>query len=380
MVCLASAWAHKLGQSYVYLSIFDQRIEGRVEMPLPELSEVLGLDLPNKETTPELLEPHRAQILEYVTSRLSMQLEGDTEPADLVFKEPTLFATSAQQYVIYEFVWSGLSRRPEKIEIEYRGFYDQIPAHVGMVIIEQDWRTATVNNESKFSLIFKPGAERQVLDVNAKGNHLGFVGVGMDHIFIGTDHILFLVALLLPAVMVCRERKWEPVESFKQAGWQTLKIVTVFTIAHSITLCLATLRFFEPSSRWVETIIALSIAVTAFDILVPLFKDRIWVVVFCFGLFHGFGFASILSGLEIPSSHILWSLLGFNVGVELGQIVIVALLFPVLYFLRKTTFYARFLMPVGAAILIFISLYWAIERGLEVDLPLGRILGSLFGL
>ena len=101
---------------------------------------------------------------------------------------------------------------------------------------------------------------------------------------------------------------------------------------------------------------------------------------FGFGLFHGFGFASVLGGIGIPPKYLVHSLLGFNVGVELGQVVVVCLLFPLLYVLRNTGFYVRGLMRAGAVALILIALYWFIERAFEFDLPAGAIVNWFTGL
>ena len=127
-----------------------------------------------------------------------------------------------------------------------------------------------------------------------------------------------------------------------------------------------------------ESIIAFSIAVAALNIIVPIFRDRIWLVVFAFGLFHGFGFASVLGEYGIPSNYIVHSLLGFNIGVELGQVAIVCALFPILY-LRGRELYTVVILRGGAAILILVSMYWFTERAFLVDLPAGAIVNSVIG-
>ena len=154
----------------------------------------------------------------------------------------------------------------------------------------------------------------------------------------------------------------------------------LFTLAHSLTLGGAALGWVELPSRLVESIIALSIAIAAADLIVPIFGRKILVVVFVFGLFHGFGFASVLALMNIPSSYLPLTLLGFNVGVELGQLVIVCALFPLLYVLRTTVLYRRYLVTLGATGLIAVSLYWFTERAFEVDLPAGEWLNNLVAL
>ena len=117
-------------------------------------------------------------------------------------------------------------------------------------------------------------------------------------------------------------------ESFKPAFWEVCKIITAFTLAHSITLSLAVLGIVNLPSRWVESVIAASVLLVALHNLYPVIQARLWIVTFVFGLIHGLGFASVLLDLEIPGTSLLLALAGFNLGVETGQIAIVGILLP----------------------------------------------------
>ena len=144
---------------------------------------------------------------------------------------------------------------------------------------------------------------------------------------------------------------------FKPAIIHVVAVVTIFTVVHTITLSLAALQTISLSSRLVESVIALSIAIAALDVIVPIFGRRIWWIVFAFGLFHGFGFASVLSSIGIPSDYLVHSLLGFNVGVELGQVVIVCAVFPVLFLTRASFLYTHVVLLYGSGLLILIAGY-----------------------
>ncbi len=122
-----------------------------------------------------------------------------------------------------------------------------------------------------------------------------------------------------------------------------------------------------------EVIIAGSIAIAAADILVPIFRGRIWLVVLGFGLFHGFGFAGALGEMGVFGEHVWLPLLAFNLGVEIGQVVIVAIIFPILYLLRNLALYRKLVMPAGAVFLILISLVWVTERSTDIDIPLSEL-------
>ena len=195
-----------------------------------------------------------------------------------------------------------------------------------------------------------------------------YVADGVKHIAIGVDHILFLVALLLPAVLLRSGGKWVPVADLSAAFWSVLKIVTAFTVAHSITLSLAVLEVVQLPSRFVESAIAASVLITALDNLWPVLPRKRWLVAFTFGLLHGFGFASVLIDLKLPASALVLSLFGFNVGVEIGQLVLVAILMPLTYVSRASKGYTRIVLGAGSALIAVISLGWLLERSLNLKL------------
>ncbi len=165
----------------------------------------------------------------------------------------------------------------------------------------------------------------------------GFFVLGVEHIATGYDHLLFLLALIL-----CGGRLIE-----------LLKIITAFTIAHSLTLGAAALDLVTLPSTMVEAVIALSIAYVAFENLYPRYAvSRRWAVSFLFGLVHGFGFSSVLKEIGLPKDSLLLSLLNFNLGVEAGQLVAVLIVVPLLAWLRSTPFEARVVRSVSLAVLV----------------------------
>ena len=193
---------------------------------------------------------------------------------------------------------------------------------------------------------------------------------GVWHIWIGLDHILFLLSLLLPSVLVWQaaKQKWHAVDRFGEAFVDVLKVVTAFTIAHSITLSLAALGVVDLPSRWVESVIAASIVVAALNNLWPRVVGRLWMVAFGFGLVHGFGFASVLADLGLPQDALVIALVGFNIGVELGQLAIVIVFLPLAFALRRTALYRRWVMVGGSAVIALLAAVWFVERAFEVKL------------
>jgi hydrogenase/urease accessory protein HupE len=183
-----------------------------------------------------------------------------------------------------------------------------------------------------------------------------YLATGIEHIFLGYDHIAFLVAVVLWA------RRLVPV----------VKIVTAFTIAHSITLSLATLNLVVIPGAIVEPAIAASIVYVAMENFFTRNTDRRWRVAFAFGLVHGFGFASALREMGLPTNAVATALAAFNIGVEIGQVAIVSIVIPALIALDQFIAFGR-TKPARAASLVYalsalitvLGSYWFIERVLD---------------
>ena len=146
------------------------------------------------------------------------------------------------------------------------------------------------------------------------------------------------------------------------------KVVTAFTIAHSITLSLAALGVISLPSRWVESAIAASVVLAALNNVYPLVYAGRWAIAFGFGLIHGFGFASVLADLGLPQESLLLALVAFNLGVELGQLVIVGVFLPFAYALRDTRWYRRTIFVGGSVAVIAMASVWLIQRAFNVTL------------
>jgi hypothetical protein len=169
-------------------------------------------------------------------------------------------------------------------------------------------------------------------------------------------------------VLVWRDRTWMATDSFKAAFWEVLKVVTAFTVAHSITLSLATFGVLTIPSRLSESAIAASVVVAALNNVYPIFHGRRWIVAFLFGLIHGFGFANVLADLGLPKNTLLLALVAFNLGVEIGQLAIVALFLPLAYGLRQTWFYRRVTLVAGSLLIALLAGTWLVERAFDLKI------------
>lgn len=375
----ASFAAHAFNQSYIYLRVYDTKVEGRVEINLSDLNRAIGTKFRTDLTaTPEDVTAEIDKIKAYLFGRVAFSVGGKT--IELEHTGHGMYESAGSQYVSCRFDLQGVDNTPDSIDITHKLMFDIDPEHRGFVVIEHFFRKGVLMNEGVVSLTYSPNNTTQTLDLTDASVWQGFLSLtklGVHHILIGIDHVLFLLVLLLPSVLRRRERHWEPRVSFKSSLWDVVKIVTVFTIAHSVTLSLAALDIMTLPSRLVESIIALSIAIAALDVFFPVLRKRVLLIVLGFGLFHGFGFASVLGEMGVAGTNMAWSLFGFNVGVELGQIAIVCGIFPLLFMMRLSKLYTRFFVYVGALICIFISIYWFIERAFETDLLLGEYLAPV---
>jgi hypothetical protein len=190
---------------------------------------------------------------------------------------------------------------------------------------------------------------------------------GVWHIWIGYDHILFLLSLLLPAVLVRVGHQWEAAPSLRRSLLEVLKVVTAFTLAHSITLSLAALGVVSLPSRLVESTIAASVVLAALNNLKGTIEQRRWVMAFVFGLVHGFGFASVLADLGLPKDALVLALVGFNLGVEVGQLALVVAFVPVAFRLRATGFYRKGVLTVGSILVALIASWWFVQRAFDIQ-------------
>jgi hypothetical protein len=211
------------------------------------------------------------------------------------------------------------------------------------------------------------------------GNIGGFPSMfrlGMRHIAEGTDHLLFLLALLLPAPLLAFRSHWAAFAGVRHSILQILKVVTAFTVGHSITLALAALGLVRVPSRPIEILIAFSILVSAAHALRPLFPGREALIAAVFGLLHGLAFAQTLHNLGLGWWERVASILGFNLGIETMQLIVISATMPSFVLLSRTRAYSPFRIG-GALFAIFASAGWMAERLFNVHNPVDPAVDSI---
>jgi hypothetical protein len=358
-----AASAHKASDSYLKIQVKTNTLEGQWDIALRDLDYAIGLDRNDDGAiTWGELKAQEKQIESYALSKLTLtagKVVCALEPKKMLVDNHTDGA-----YAVLNWKSNCSSANlAAGLTLDYRFLADLDPQHRGLLSL-----TSVAGQNQTF--VFSPTTPSQTFSLEGTGTtqtgFLEFIRQGVWHIWQGIDHILFLLALLLPSVLRRENGRWVSVADFKSALLSVVKIVTAFTLAHSITLSLAALQIIALPSRLVESLIAASVVLAALNNVWPVVKEgRRWLVAFGFGLIHGFGFASVLTDLALPRNSLLSALLGFNVGVEIGQMVIVLIFLPLAFLLRSSVFYRRMTFVGGSLVVAVIAATWMAERVLD---------------
>jgi len=376
------ASAHRNDESYLYLDVGDSNLSGRVEMPYRDMRSELGLQIAG--SADDLLAEFEANLdtlQAYADENISLGAGGvawrlDFEGVELLFEDQGSNSNGLGYAVLPFTVELSEPIVPQVLEVTFTPFLEEIPDRNNITLVSNDWKRGVFEEETNELLIHTADSPSGTIDLGNASQWTNFrasIDLGVDHIRTGPDHVFFILVLLLPAVLVLVAARWRPSPSF---GYSLLRIVfvaTMFTIAHSITFTLAGLDYLPlPPSKLTETVIALSIVLAALHNLRPIFGHKEWLFAFVFGLFHGMGFAGLVEDLDINRTTQLVSLLGRNVGIEIAQLIIILLTFPLLFLLRRTRVYipAFTVVSVGLAA---VSGLWVIERVFEVNLHINGL-------
>lgn len=335
-------FAHPLSASFGDLKIDDKN--ATLVFSIDDLSviESVSADQDNNgKLSQEEVNSSSTQIVEWMTRNLSIKFNGQVQRPEVgdLFVE----TRSDKQVVTASFRYN-ISESTETLAIDDQFYFNSSDKTSYTHFL-------TVNHNGLISEHLIKGEDR-ILEISmtdgvsqSSGSWFSFLIFGMEHILTGYDHLLFLFALLLA----------------KQSFREYVKIVTAFTIAHSITITLGYLEIVTLNSKFVESVIALSICYVAIE---NIFRKEIkyrTLITFIFGLIHGLGFAGLLSEMTIPKSHLVTSLLSFNLGIEIVQVAIVAVVIPILHYLQKLKGYTR-AVQYSSALIVLIGAFWVVER------------------
>lgn len=372
LVLAGNAFAHAPRENYVWVNIEDDHVSGHFEISIDDLKQKLNVDVDQSaDGRAAGIELQAATVQQYLSENFSLS----DKDGELPFQFTTtgvspLVDTFAQYHFKTDRLPASKDLTIENTIFMTPEFAKEDRLHRSLILIEHNKTIDTEFGEESPFLVFSPRNSVATLDTESPAPILQwreFLWQGILHIWFGFDHVIFVIALLLTTVLMVQGREWVPIQNFKSACFKTLKIITLFTIAHSITLSMAAYDLVSFNSALVETIIAISIIVVALNNIFSRFNSHAWFWVFLFGLFHGLGFASVMADLQFRAINLSKILVMFNIGVEIGQVAIVLVVFPLLFLIRKSQYYRTLVVIPLSILAILLAGFWVMERTGLID-------------
>jgi uncharacterized membrane protein YidH (DUF202 family) len=340
-----SAFAHWADLSVAEILVQDSKVSMTLTLPT-ELVNFADRDRNGQLSTDEVRQSN-SELESFLAERIQMKAASGQvgklhlDP-NVPANSPAVDTTNRHSTVQLTYQWTEPIR---DLTLHYDLFLPGVSTAQCLATVLEGDRTQ--------SIVFTPTQKDVTLSQGLNWRSAArFITLGIEHILTGYDHILFLVSLLLLGGTL----------------GNLVKLVTAFTIAHSITLTLAVLNLVTAPPALIESLVALSIVYVASENLWCKEAKHRWFVTFCFGLVHGLGFARILQDMNLTGSDLAISLISFNLGVELGQIGIVTLAFLMLKWLRQFQWHRRFQRMISW-MMIAIGLIWFLERAFSLQIP-----------
>lgn len=351
-----SAQAHPLSTTAVLLDVGPERVTGHVQLPIDRLA--IAVDQPLTAST--VAEPAKLdELRRYVTAHLSATDTVGGAVWTTSVTGGTIEAIDGVDHLVVDIALTPPEPTVRAFDLHYDAIVERLVSH--RVFVSS--RTAGTDAFTALGII---DWQTQTVGVPAEpvAGEPGFVGavrLGMQHIAEGADHLLFLLMLLLPAPLLARRGRWERADDIGRQIRRTVHVVTAFAVGHSVTLALAALGCVSLPTRIVESLIAVSILVSAAHAVRPIVRGGEVGIAGGFGLMHGLAFASLLAEMNLGPTMLAITLLGFNVGIELAQLVVLALVMPSLLVLSRTGLYPAVRLALGG-LGIVLAVGWLAER------------------
>ena len=380
-VC-GTAAAHDVPPSIVMIDIGRSTLDVEAQLQLSELGAALGLPLAS--SPDKVIAEHGPRIEKYVQDRLQVRSRDGRAYAlrseSLQMRHTTNSNwTSNDWLIVHTRLQAPDGASTEVFGLDYSVILERVVSHTALVYVRRDIRNELLGDQPL--AIGLMGFGNTHLNVDGSGgnwwrglSHL--FSLGMQHIATGSDHLLFLIALLLPAPLLPRARQWGASKSVRDTSRTIVGVVSGFTLGHSLTLALAASGLVAVPGRPVEILIALSVLVSSIHAWKPLFPGReVWVAS-AFGLVHGLAFAEVLSGLNFDAPSLVLSLIGFNLGIETMQLLVIAVILPLMLVLALTRYYTA-IRTAGAGCAAACALGWILERAFQLNNPLAPAMNWL---
>lgn len=371
LIAPAAADAHPLSTTAVLLDVGPDRVTGQVQLPIDRLA--LAVDQPL--TAALVRQPAKLEELRrYVAAHLTA-----TDPAGVPWAVSVTNGRVENIDNVDHVVLDIALRPPDGQVRDVRLHYDAI---VHRLLSHRILVSSRIAGAADYTAVGIIDWESQTLDVPANGaaarqGFLAALRLGVHHISEGADHLLFLIMLLLPAPLLARRGRWVRTDDLRRNCWQVVHVVTAFAVGHSITLVVAASGVVHLPTRVVESLIAMSILVSGIHALRPLARGGEPWIAAGFGLMHGLAFAALLGPLDLSHGSLVRELLGFNLGIELTQLLVVALIMPSLLVLSRTRSYPAIRTTLAGAGIVLAAAWLAERTTLISTNPLDGISAAL---
>jgi hypothetical protein len=368
--------AHPMPNTIILLDVHESSIDAELQLPLQEFERAFGKQFVGN--TAQALDQYRLEIASYLVRHSFAQTKNGhnwSVECQNITLDSSNTAINGQFLELRAMLVlkppAGASVRD--LIWHYDVILHQVVTHSALVLVRQDWEVGIVQEKTSDNLheigviawdIRSSTLAPFVLPMQSSSVWKGFFAMlqrGMAHIGEGIDHLLFLLVLLIPAPLLAGNKLWKEFGGWAYGSIRLLKVITAFTIGHSLTLLLGAFGTVTIPAKAVELCIAASILVSAVHAVRPLFAGReIWIAA-GFGLVHGLAFAESLQGLQLGTVRLLLAVGAFNLGIEIMQCVIMAFILPFLLLLAQTRIYAVFRKSI-AILAIGAALAWGIEQ------------------
>ena len=374
--------AHDVPPSIVMIDIGRSALDVELQLQLGELGAALALPLAGSPAT--VIPQYGPRIEQYVRDHLRVRSRDGRDYALRIeslglrrTNDPAW--TSNDWLVVRTRLQAPDGASTEVFSLDYSVILQRVVSHKALIYVRRDIRNNLLGDKPLLIDLIAFGKTRVDVDGSDGSWWRGcghLFSLGMRHIGEGSDHLLFLFALLLPAPLLACQRRWRQGKSATDSVRTIVTVVSGFTLGHSLTLALAAAGWVVMPARVVEILIAVSILVSSLHAWRPLFAGReIWIAS-TFGLVHGLAFAEALSGLSFDGWTLALSLLGFNLGIESMQLLVIAAVLPAMIMLSATRFYPVFRMA-GAAFAGMCASGWVLERAFRLENPLAPVVNWL---
>ena len=368
-ICLA----HQSPNTNILLDVNTKMVAVELQIPIPELALSFKHDILKSPAT--IVEDYGDQLKDYLKAHIHAYIDKENpwhmDIVDMNMDKGTqvLSGPPFWELRVHLNLLPNKNEDTRKFMLDYDVVMHEVINHSALVSVRNDWENGIITDNPVEAGVISRDMKTMTIkpfEVNLKkgSSWKGFTSMfrlGVEHIKSGTDHLLFIITLLLPACLLVSNKKWTGYGGLKYSVFRLLKIVTAFTIGHSITLLIGALGFVKIPAQLIEIIIAVSILVSAIHAITPLFYGKEIFIALGFGFIHGLAFSQTLQNLHLESMDLALSVLGFNLGIEAMQVAVIAATIP-WFIIMSQTHYFRIVKNIFAGLVSLAAIGWILQR------------------